>query len=894
MCAPRTRAEAAKEKKKREQARDRQRKRRANMSSRKKAIEKQKQRERYAKKKIAARENKKEVSAPAPKPKRYCQLLREIKSRIKNRRDRASLNQLHFVKELMDGKRSIMAKKNLYQRTRPLDTCIEDFYEKAAVNLPGKNCVSTISMKAKKVLTKTVKSLFEVFKQKYPQYKVSLATFSRRRPQYILLSSSRAFRQCLCRNCVNPILKVEKLNPFLPKDLRIQNVDDLVGRTLCSSGYDRDCVDRHCQKCGVSVLESAVGGYLPDSSQTVTWLKWEKTDRAPMDQVKHTGTPQQLMKELLDEVTELPVHLKTARWQRERYQELIDRLPEFPRTAVVTLDFAENYLCKFQSEVQSAHWSYKQVTILPSVLHYQCSNCTEIITDYVVAVSDDLQHDAAFAKKTLQDVLKQLEDRGVTDVHIFSDGCAAQFKSKLPFLHMTELVQEFPNIVIDRHFFGSGHGKSLCDSCGGVIKGCASRAVASGNEIIQSASDMHQYCNKNLNLPKQQTEQAHECHVKRSFMLYDATEIERSGKADDYVTLAGCRKIHHFQPTREVGSLVFRHLSCFCKGCTDGNGQCENAKFVGEQKSGIIRKKGQRRPTTRRKKAKQQGNERAPAADVPPPASMSRACPPSPASASPFPQDVPNQDFTAKEMARSEFFSQLQLAVQSAASYDELKELIVQIMRNKWTEWPFCCEVCENPKLDPSAFNFMTEEISAHYFPVSVEADGNCFCRSLSFLATGTEDHHTEVRVRLVAELVLNEDLYMDADYLCQASSFEGEDIITQLAQFAEEPCDQDLSARDQFRREVMAFRRKGVSCGLWEVFAACNLFQWTIKSVYPPLGEPPLRQLMNRTVRPRTVASREEVVMWTTNRSDMPHEYWVANHVIPLLPVVQADMETE
>ncbi|XP_070174684.1 uncharacterized protein [Littorina saxatilis] len=44
---------------------------------------------------------------------------------------------------------------------------------------------------------------------------------------------------------------------------------------------------------------------------------------------------------------------------------------------------------------------------------------------------------------------------------------------------------------------------------------------------------------------------------------------------------------------------------------------------------------------------------------------------------------------------------------------------------------------------------------------------------------------------------------------------------------------------------------------------------------------------MMNRIVRPRAPTIRHEAIMWTSNR-DLESEYWISNHIVPLLPLVQ------
>lgn len=288
-----------------------------------------------------------------------------------------------------------------YKRHSTYDRSVEDFYLKEAVDLPGKkNSGSKFeNMVNKKVLTKTVAALYKDFRKTHPTCNISLTTFSRRRPRNVLLSSSRAFVQCLCEICVNPMLKVEKLKKFLPSSP--SNVDELVSETLCKCELldSKPCIERVCSKCGVKKIVDTWRAELQTSLEDeITWMRWEKTVKSRKDLVKRVGTLNHLIEELAVDMEGLARHVMVARWQRKQYQTLQTSLPE--GTAVVTLDFAENYLCKFQNEVQSAHWSYRQVSVHPYALQYRCPKpeCSHLVTDYQVFLSDDLCHDSAFAK----------------------------------------------------------------------------------------------------------------------------------------------------------------------------------------------------------------------------------------------------------------------------------------------------------------------------------------------------------------------------------------------------------------------------------------------------------------------------------------------------------------
>ena len=77
------------------------------------------------------------------------------------------------------------------------------------------------------------------------------------------------------------------------------------------------------------------------------------------------GTLGCLLADLMKELAPLSRHIFTHRWQHKELKRLLSKLKSLPGTAVIINDFAENYLCKYQDEVQSAHWGYNQVTIHP-------------------------------------------------------------------------------------------------------------------------------------------------------------------------------------------------------------------------------------------------------------------------------------------------------------------------------------------------------------------------------------------------------------------------------------------------------------------------------------------------------------------------------------------------
>ena len=57
------------------------------------------------------------------------------------------------------------------------------------------------------------------------------------------------------------------------------------------------------------------------------------------------------------------------------------------------------------------------------------------------------------------------------------------------------------------------------------------------------------------------------------------------------------------------------------------------------------------------------------------------------------------------------------------------------------------------------------QRFNVHY-PICIVPDGNCFCRSISRSVYRSEDHHVEMRCRIISDSVLNFKNYTDHDYL--------------------------------------------------------------------------------------------------------------------------------
>lgn len=195
-------------------------------------------------------------------------------------------------------------------------------------------------------------------------------------------------------------------------------------------------------------------------------------------------------------------------------------------------------------------------------------------------ISDDRRHDydAVYAFTTIaMDHLKTIRGLSVEHAIQWSDGCAAQYKSKGPFSDISHTIQDF-GCTWERNFFGSRHGKGASDGESAVVKHGAANAVKSGAANIDNAKDLFDFCFTSR-LNKQPGDGECDGHSFRSFFWVPQTDIQRD-RGRVVKTLKGTRSLHSIRCV-EPNVLCTRLLSCFCAACQSGVGVCSNGREAG-------------------------------------------------------------------------------------------------------------------------------------------------------------------------------------------------------------------------------------------------------------------------------------------------------------------------
>ncbi len=241
---------------------------------------------------------------------------------------------------------------------------------------------------------------------------------------------------------------------------------------------------------------------------TASWSIWKKVN-SRYELLHLTGTFRALLEEIDDLWPNFITHSFCTRQQRD-YIALIKEMSSITTSAVVQLDFAQNFSFVIQREIQSAYYSRQQATIFTIYIRIGEEHRN------MVFISDYLAHDTKFvyaAQKRIVEFLRK-EYPNVSKINYVSDGASAHFKSKCAILHTRNRTKSF-SFLLDKYnmynlahhyrdfhihaswtFSATGHGKGPCDGVGAVLKSTATQHSLKGgpHASFSSPKQFFEWC----------------------------------------------------------------------------------------------------------------------------------------------------------------------------------------------------------------------------------------------------------------------------------------------------------------------------------------------------------------------------------------------------------------
>ena len=516
---------------------------------------------------------------------------------------------------------------------------------------------------------------------------------------------------------------------------------------------------------------------------------------------------------------------------------------------LVVHDYAQNYLCIHQNEIQAMHWCHEQVTLHPSCISYRCpiEGCNCIVLHEIVHISDDLKHDAHLVKRFQSANLQILQKRGVDIRKIVKsvNQAPSQYKNKSAFRYLSQ--EKIPTI---RNFFGVRHGKGPCDACAGRIKGRLATLVKTEECIVNTPRSCFDACKEKFKTQWPKKKEC--CHYMLTFNY-----MQKIGTRPDTSKWKGVEStrehMHSIMNTRKNLNVNVRDVVCLCTGCLHGDSPCKYSDYVDEWRGfDMNTHKPSDVDLTLWKSVK------------------IRKCVSS------------REDYAWEDVCT---------ILQSYTDYDEALEYI------KKNPMPFFdCHIDlklnerDRENIDPVALHYVPQDVSQGLTPCKIVGDGNCFPRILSYICFRNETMDVEFRVRLEYEALLNGKHYISNRYLSRGSNivYRRGGPVKQIAMYSEsynpnEGCD----VVNIYKKEVLSISRDGTYCGLWQLAQAANVLRRPIVSVYPTELHEGMHLEFNRIFYciDNKFNDRDPVVIMWTPMQVSKNSYPI--HFVPLLKAV-------
>ena len=330
------------------------------------------------------------------------------------------------------------------------------------------------------------------------------------------------------------------------------------------------CITQICDECGSDKIKKIIeesNAELLKLNKTFTWHQWIKPEgKSAPQKTEVKGTLRSAVNEFLEIIQDLSGHLFRANWNRHVFQYIRSHLEV--GYVLQVLDFAMNFNNRYQDEVQSAYWTGTQTTIHGTVNFFKCLNqgcnekgCNEIVTLALVHISADMKHDSFLARAVMNMTFKYPVEIGVPlDLVIqFCDNCAAQYKSRRPFVEITRCAL---NLI--RVYFGEKHGKSHADALFGRLKAWMTFKIKARHFVVKCAYDFYKFCREFY-----QTKIVPGCcqHYRVEFEFVRPCDVKRHQDSDFDKAVDHTQQIYSVRNTPEPLKMKVRTVPCLCPPC---------------------------------------------------------------------------------------------------------------------------------------------------------------------------------------------------------------------------------------------------------------------------------------------------------------------------------------
>ncbi|KAJ8029098.1 hypothetical protein HOLleu_28419 [Holothuria leucospilota] len=316
------------------------------------------------------------------------------------------------------------------------------------------------------------------------------------------------------------------------------------------------CMLHSCEKCpGRPALQTFVEDCFErsdiDSDDKVRYKQWLRCEnnRTSLTTIESVS---EFIERVCISYDALLQHQFITKSQASFMRECKEKLDN--QTALILLDFAENYSFIVQDPVQGRHWDNSQATLHPFVVYHHTLDGIKSISFCII--SDSLKHDTTAVHAFIGRLTNYLKESlpELKKIIYVSDGCAAQYKNFKNLINLCSHQKDF-GLSAEWHFFSTSHGKSPCDGIGGTVKRLVARASlkATVTDQILTAKDTFDWSVTNI-------QGIHFTFVSTDDIAQNAVTFDLENRYASVKTVPGTRSHHAFIPITE-STFHMHHIS---------------------------------------------------------------------------------------------------------------------------------------------------------------------------------------------------------------------------------------------------------------------------------------------------------------------------------------------
>ncbi|CAF1437694.1 unnamed protein product [Rotaria sordida] len=332
--------------------------------------------------------------------------------------------QFELIKEIAANLNIVKLEKKFERNQQSLSTDVKqrvyDYYfrDDISYQAPGKRDSITIRENGekkklqKRYLLYSLNEVYQLFAEENPQAVISCSSFKNLRPCNVLYKSATPHNLCLCIYHENISLLLQAIDERI-HGIKSIDLNSFIKLLVCDDSQEL-CMFSNCSQCSNN-FKMKIQDQMIDQFVIIKWSLWSTSKEGRTVKIDYEGTVQNCINILQTKINPFLFHVFIKRQQSNFFEMLKKDVTD--KKCLLQVDYAENYSIIEQNEIQSAHWSRKQLSIFTAHVWSQSK------TYPLAIISDDSSHDKYTVAKCLEHLFNRLKVLlpSMKELIIFSD-----------------------------------------------------------------------------------------------------------------------------------------------------------------------------------------------------------------------------------------------------------------------------------------------------------------------------------------------------------------------------------------------------------------------------------------------------------------------------------------